>query len=348
AHKRDAFIEFIKSLLLTPFILHTRPRSSRPTSTSLSARDAKNPEDLQQIFSTSPPLRRSVPDISVLSMGLGNTELNPPDLQRTLTLNSVGAVDLPSTTTSKDENLERYCEVLDAVEALIVDHILHQNSGLPELSRLSQLVPGIGRFFTPLPLRKSFIENDKYRSIASRRYVPPSFNDIRHVLNLAQVMAIAPSVKLITFDGDMTLYADGADFNRDSELVDLLVGLLKRDIHVAIVTAAGYANDAPKYEQRLSGLLEGIHDATHLSPLQKSRFWVLGGECNYLFRYAPEEDKLVYIPEETYQPAHVRAWSTNTTKMQELLDVGEGCMREVMEEMGVQDRVKIIRKERAV
>lgn len=25
AHKRDAFIEFIKSLLLTPFVLHTRP-----------------------------------------------------------------------------------------------------------------------------------------------------------------------------------------------------------------------------------------------------------------------------------------------------------------------------------
>jgi IMP and pyridine-specific 5'-nucleotidase len=262
-----------------------------------------------------------------------------------MTESSIGVIE----STPKDQNLERYCEVLDCVEQLIIDHLLHQNSGLPELSRLSQLVPTIGRFFTPLPLRQAFVRNDKIRSIASRRFVPPSFNDIRQILNTAQVMAIAGELNLITFDGDMTLYADGADFARDSELLELLLGLLKRNIHVAIVTAAGYAGDAARYEQRLSGLLEGMKDPSFgLSSEQKARFWILGGECNYLFRYDPTIEHLVYIPEETYQTPAMRKWSTNIDRITDLLNVGQRCMEEVMEEMGIEERVKIIRKERAV
>ena len=67
---------------------------------------------------------------------------------------------------------------------------------------------------------------DKQRSFSERRFVPPSFNDIRHLLNHAQVIAIASQLELITFDGDMTLYADGADFQKDSQLVTLLCKLL--------------------------------------------------------------------------------------------------------------------------
>jgi IMP and pyridine-specific 5'-nucleotidase len=53
--------------------------------------------------------------------------------------------------------------------------------------------------------------NAKY-SIASRKFVRPSFNEIRHILNLAQLTAIAKQLKLITLDGDCTLYADGKAF----------------------------------------------------------------------------------------------------------------------------------------
>ncbi|KAJ3332975.1 IMP 5'-nucleotidase [Blyttiomyces sp. JEL0837] len=330
AHKRDAFIEFIKSLLLTPFILHTRPKSARPTSTSLSAADQPSPALLQSLLEGSDAVAQT-PGGSIRN------------LDRTLTDGSLGAIEAPD----RDKNVERYCEVLDCVEGLIVDHMLHQNSGLPELSRLSQLVPSIGRFFTPLPLKEAFIAVNKIRSVAARRYVPPSFNDIRHILNMAQVSAIAGAVKLITFDGDMTLYADGADFAHDSELVDLIVGLLRADIHVAIVTAAGYPGDAARYEKRLSGLLDGIR-SSDLPHSKQNKFHVLGGECNYLFHYNAVSEHLEYMKEDLYQPVYVKAWSNASDRIAALLDVGEACMSESVEEMGIRDRVKIIRKERAL
>ena len=45
--------------------------------------------------------------------------------------------------------------------------------------------------------------------ITNRRHVNVTFNEIRHILNLAQIHAIKTTVKLVTFDGDQTLYADG-------------------------------------------------------------------------------------------------------------------------------------------
>lgn len=41
--------------------------------------------------------------------------------------------------------------------------------------------------------------------------MPPSFNDIRLILNTAQIMAVttAGPLDLATFDGDVTLYDDG-------------------------------------------------------------------------------------------------------------------------------------------
>ena len=76
--------------------------------------------------------------------------------------------------------------------------------GLAEMSRLSQLVPGIGRFFTHLPLKESFLEINKTRCIIGRTFIPPSFNDIRHILNRAQVKSIAKSLELITLSVELT------------------------------------------------------------------------------------------------------------------------------------------------
>ncbi|KAI8910750.1 IMP-specific 5-nucleotidase [Entophlyctis helioformis] len=298
AHKRDGFIEFIKSLLLTPFVLHTRPGAPDQTA--------------HDLYCEHQP---AAPD--------------SPDGSR------------PTST------LDRYLEILGCVEDLIVDHLLHTKTDLPELSRLSSLVPTIGRFFTPLPLRASFLTLNAERSIAGRRSVPPSFNDIRHLLNLAQTNAIAPTLKLITFDGDMTLYADGADFARDSQLVQLIVGLLRSRISVAIVTAAGYPGDAARYEKRLSGLLEGFQ-TLGLDAEAASQFYVLGGECNYLFRYDPSRRGLVYIPEDTYQPEKIRVWSTATSRIQKLLDVAEANIRQCVDDMNLQDRAMVLRKDRAI
>ncbi|KAI8585935.1 IMP-specific 5-nucleotidase [Geranomyces variabilis] len=279
AHKRDAFIEFIKSLLLTPFVLHTRP---------------------------------------------------------TISTNEYG------TAASK-----RYCEILQCVEELIADHMEHQDQDLLELSRLSTLVPSIGRFFTTLPLKASFMRQDAKRAVAARRFVPPSFNDVRAILNDAQVTSIAPTIKLITFDGDMTLYADGADFARDSHLVKLIIDLLRHDLHVAIVTAAGYPGDAAKYEKRLSGLLAGFRDS-RLPAAALERFYVLGGECNYLFRYDAKDAHLKYMEPETYQPADVTKWASDAPRVKELLDVAQETLAQCASEMGLENAVGLLRKDRAV
>ncbi|KAJ3186596.1 IMP 5'-nucleotidase [Gaertneriomyces sp. JEL0708] len=297
AHKRDAFIEFIKSLLLTPFVLHTRPASTRLA-------------------------------------GLGLEE----DVDVPVT---------PNDTENGRTNVDRYSEILECIEELIVDHMLHQQGKLPELSRLSTLVPSIGRFFTPLPLKDSFMRQDSKRSISARRFVPPSFNDVRAILNDAQVMAIAPTIKMITFDGDMTLYADGADFAKDSKLVRLLVDLLRHGLYVAIVTAAGYPGDAKRYEQRLWGLLDGFKDSG-LSKEALGRFYVLGGECNYLFRYDVESNHLVYMQPETYQTESVQAWSKDSARITELLNLAQSTVEECARETGLSDKVTILRKDRAI
>ena len=75
-------------------------------------------------------------------------------------------------------------------------------------SKLRLLVPSIGSFFTRLPLEAAFKFQDRRRHISSRRFVPPSFNDVRLVLNTAQLMAVTTygHLRLATFDGDVTLY----------------------------------------------------------------------------------------------------------------------------------------------
>lgn len=54
--------------------------------------------------------------------------------------------------------------------------------GVPDQSRLKRLVPSISTFHTQLPLRESFLSANAKNSIAARRFVPPSFNDIRRFL----------------------------------------------------------------------------------------------------------------------------------------------------------------------
>lgn len=58
---------------------------------------------------------------------------------------------------------------------------------MPRRSWLSRMVPSIGSFFTPLNLVDAFLEYDTFFALSRRRYVPPNFAEIRHVLNIAQV-----------------------------------------------------------------------------------------------------------------------------------------------------------------
>ena len=48
------------------------------------------------------------------------------------------------------------------------------------------MVPCVGSFFTPLRLVDAFKEYDEFFALSRRRYVPPNFAELRHVLNIAQ------------------------------------------------------------------------------------------------------------------------------------------------------------------
>jgi IMP and pyridine-specific 5'-nucleotidase len=238
-------------------------------------------------------------------------------------------------------------EIFKRIELLIEEDILLEKSGLRGDSKLKALVPSIGKFFTALPLCQAFPYVNNQRSITGREHVPPSFNDIRLILNRAQILAVAPKLKLITFDGDMTLYADGADFAKDSALVGLIKNLLMNDIMVAIVTAAGYPKDPSKYEQRLSGLLAGFRSQTNCEE-KFSNFYVMGGECNFLFRYDHKGGHLICIPEEEYQPDFVKKWSGNEDELQKFLDVAFDHLQRKLDKMGLKERATLIRKNRAI
>ena len=48
------------------------------------------------------------------------------------------------------------------------------------------MVPKLGAFFTPLRLVDAFQEYDEFFSLSRRKYVPPNFAELRHILNIAQ------------------------------------------------------------------------------------------------------------------------------------------------------------------
>lgn len=102
----------------------------------------------------------------------------------------------------------------------------------------------------------------------------------------AQVHASADRLRLITFDADGTLYADGCHMQQDNKMIDAMIDLMAKRVYVAIVTAAGYPGQPNMFEGRIRGLLDAFKDRG-LSQDVTDRFLVLGGECNYLLRCAP-------------------------------------------------------------
>ncbi|GBF91062.1 hypothetical protein Rsub_03918 [Raphidocelis subcapitata] len=229
-------------------------------------------------------------------------------------------------------------EAMHKMERWIAEH--RQD---PRRSRLKRIVPTIGTFFTPLKLVEAFHEYDAFFHLSRRRYIPPNFAELRHCLNIAQVHASADTLRLITFDADGTLYADGAHIEQDSEMIRLFVSLMRMGVQVAIVTAAGYPNDASKFEGRIGGLLSAFR-RLRLPPEVAGRFHLMGGECNYLLRVDPQSYRLEFVPDEEWQTPQMRAWGeedirTTLDEAQRLLT--EGAARLMLP-------VAVIRKPRSV
>lgn len=80
-------------------------------------------------------------------------------------------------------------------------------------------------------------------------------------------------MRLVTFDADGTLYADGCHMEQDNEMVDLLIQLMRKGLHVAIVTAAGYPGQPERFEQRMAGLLQVFRERKLPKPLTDRCAW---------------------------------------------------------------------------
>ncbi|KIH87557.1 IMP-specific 5'-nucleotidase 1 [Sporothrix brasiliensis 5110] len=312
SHRRDQLIEWVKGLLISPFVLFSQP--------------AGDFEDDDEVFAS-----------------------NTAEVRR------------------------RYAEIMRDIEAMIDEHRLLQDlqsletpKQSPRPSRLQMLVPTAGPFFTALPLEAAFMYQDARRHISSRRLVPPSFNDVRLTLNTAQLMALtatsangtrhgrngavvarsADSLQLVTFDGDLTLYADGQNLEPDSPIIPRIMALLRRNIKVGIVTAAGY-DAAEKYYERLHGLLDAVHTSTELSDAQKHSLLVVGGEASFVFSYsatAPPNARLAPVDPADWMPDAMKQWPTDD--LTQLLDLAETTLRACVDRM--QLPAQILRKARAV
>jgi IMP and pyridine-specific 5'-nucleotidase len=243
-------------------------------------------------------------------------------------------------------------------------NLLMITSSTETRSKLKLLVPSVGTFYTPLSLEEAFLFQDERRKISSRRFVSPSFNDIRlyvsnsidicrslklikdRTLNTAQIVSIArgEGLELITFDGDVTLYDDGQSLTDDNPVIPRIIKLLAAGVKVAIVTAAGYT-EASKYYERLYGLLEAVRRAVFGQRISKPELAVLGGESNFLFVFDPTlEHCLKSIPTSEWLLDSMRSWTEEN--ITELLDVAEDALKECINTL--QLSAEILRKPRAV
>lgn len=192
------------------------------------------------------------------------------------------------------------------------------------------------------------MQYDARTRITHRKFVPPTFKEIRHILNIATAHAAAPRLQMVTLDADDTIYEDGGTIRRDSQIVDIIVRLMRAGITVALVTAAGYPGRVERYEERLKGLLDAFNLAITMGapPEFLGRFLVMGGECNYLhyIRVVDGRCRLVALPDHVWKDGRGVRW--DHADIVALLDRAEACLRETAAALGLD--INIIRKERAV
>lgn len=254
----------------------------------------------------------------------------------------------------------RYAEIMRDVEEIVNDHsklpfllmssmsnftVNHQRAGTHDRSKLKLLVPSVANFFTPLALHDAFIWQDQRRFISYRRFVPPSFNDIRLVLNTAQIMSLVRGgpLELVTFDGDVTLYDDGQCLTPENPVIPRILRLMRAGSKIGIVTAAGYT-EARRYYERLYGLLDALH-ASDLPAASKQNLIVLGGESNYCFKFEGDSpDLLKLVPRKDWLLDEMLLW--NDSDIAELLNLAEASLKDTVKNMRME--AIVVRKERAV
>ena len=85
------------------------------------------------------------------------------------------------------------------------------------------------------------------------------------------------------------------------------LGLLKNNVNVAIITAAGYPQ-ANHFEERVSGLLQRFRELKVPKDIL-ARFHIMGGECNYLLKIN-DDYRLEFVPREKWVTCATRLRSS--------------------------------------
>jgi IMP and pyridine-specific 5'-nucleotidase len=232
-------------------------------------------------------------------------------------------------------------EVFQVIQDMIAEHVMDADD-----SRLRKLLPSINRIFLPLDLVRAVKEYDTRKHLLARKRVPPTFKEVRHILNLATVHAIASKLKLVTFDADDTIYEDGGTISATSGMVKVIVELLRRGVVVSLVTAAGYPGNPGRYEERLRGILDALESCTKE---ERARFLVMGGECNYLLETYTKASCggkvfLRDIDGHLWKDGRGVRWLEDD--ITELLDSAEKTLRETTQVLHME--AMILRKERAI
>jgi len=120
--------------------------------------------------------------------------------------------------------------------------------------------------------------------------------------------------------------------------------LLRKNVKIAIVTAAGYTT-ADRYYARLHGLLDAMAASPSLTPAQKRSLAVMGGEANYLFAFDPESPhRLTSVPRSRWLPPDMAAWSE--ADITALLDDAEAALADCVRTLRLP--ATLMRKDRAV
>ena len=169
---------------------------------------------------------------------------------------------------------------------------------------------------------------------------------LNRTLNTAQLMGLVQNYgpKLVTFDGDLTLYNDGQSLKAGDQIISKIIRLLLGGTCVAIVTAAGYT-EAEGYYARLGGLLDIIKAEISPSMSDKPKFAVMGGESQYLFVFDHQAEFLLRkVPRYAWELAIMKRWTHSDIKT--VLDAAEEALEECITNLGM--AATILRKERAV
>ena len=124
----------------------------------------------------------------------------------------------------------------------------------------------------------------------------------------------------------------------------LIADLLRKNIKIGIVTAAGYTT-ADRYYERLHGLLDAIAGSADLDDAQKQSVVIMGGEANYLFAMDLDSPhRLSPVPRARWLTPEMAAWSE--ADIAALLDVAESALRDCVRTMNLP--ATLVRKDRAV